>query len=102
MISSHTNMVIIVMDIFCGSYQEEVFFKQLEEFSWSQVLVFMDDFNHSGIWWKDNEEGHKQSRRLFECIEDYTKAGGVVDTLEGCSIIQRDLGRLEREAEGTS
>lgn len=37
---------------------------------------------------------------FFECIGDYTKVGGVVDTLEGSSTIQRNLGRLERQSDG--
>ncbi|GAB0182885.1 hypothetical protein GRJ2_000753800 [Grus japonensis] len=30
----------------------------------------MEDFNHPNICWRDNTAGHKQSRRLLECIDD--------------------------------
>lgn len=38
----------------------------------SQVLVFMDNFNHPDISWRDNTDtsGHKHSRRFLECIDD--------------------------------
>ncbi|GAB0179473.1 hypothetical protein GRJ2_000412600 [Grus japonensis] len=30
----------------------------------------MGNFNHPNICWRDNTEGHKQSRRFLECIDD--------------------------------
>ena len=43
--------------------QEE---RQLEEASCLQALVLMEDLNHSDTDWRDNTEGHKQSRRAPE------------------------------------
>ena len=53
-----------------------------------QVLVFMGDFNHPDICWRDNTAGHMQSRRFLECIDDNfllqvmeepTRRGAILD-----------------------
>jgi len=36
----------------------------------SQTLVLFGDFNHPDICCEDNTAGHKQPRRLLECIDD--------------------------------
>ena len=45
------------------------------------------------IFLDDLDDGTKCSLTKFV---DGTKLGGVVDTLEGCATIQRDLDRLEK------
>jgi len=53
--------------------QEEVpkiFLRQLEEFSFSQTLVWMGNINQVGVCWKSNTTRHKQCRRLLECVDD--------------------------------
>lgn len=58
-------------DVVCVCYrrrdQEEVdkvFFRQWEEISCSQALVYTGDFNHSDIFWRDNTASYKQSRKF--------------------------------------
>ena len=41
--------------------------KQLEEASWLQALLLMEDLNHSDTCWRDNTEGHRQFRMTLEC-----------------------------------
>jgi len=48
---------------------DEAFYRQLKVASRSQVLVFMVDFNHPGICWKDNTARHAQSRRFLQSID---------------------------------
>lgn len=45
---------------------DEASYRQLE----SQALVFTEEFNHPDRCWRNNTEGHKQSRRYPECIDD--------------------------------
>lgn len=49
---------------------DEAFDRQLEGGSRSQALLFLEDFNHPSRCWRNNTEGHKQSRRYLECTED--------------------------------
>lgn len=51
-----------------------------------QALVFMRDFKHPNIHARDNTEGHKQSRRLLECIDNdlfqlINEEGTLLDTI---------------------
>jgi len=48
---------------------DEVFCRQLEEASCSQTLVFMGEFNHPNICWRNSRAGHKQSKS-GEFIDD--------------------------------
>ncbi|GAB0204868.1 mitochondrial enolase superfamily member 1 [Grus japonensis] len=63
-------------------------YKQVGAASHSQALVFMHDFNHCNICWRDNTAGHKQSRKFLECVDDNfllqvieepTKRGAMLD-----------------------
>lgn len=38
---------------------------QIEAASYSQALVLMGNFNHLGIFWKDNIARHKQSKMFL-------------------------------------
>lgn len=54
MTSGQTNIVDVVLGVCYGPPGEEeevdgTFFRQLEEASWSQALVFMGDFNHPDV-----------------------------------------------------
>ncbi|GAB0204603.1 hypothetical protein GRJ2_002925900 [Grus japonensis] len=49
---------------------DEALHRQIGAASCSQALVLMGDFNYPNICWRDNTAGHKQSRRLLECVDD--------------------------------
>ncbi|GAB0181755.1 hypothetical protein GRJ2_000640800 [Grus japonensis] len=49
---------------------DEALCREVGATSHSQALVLLGDFNHPDIFWKDNTEGHKQSRRFLECVDD--------------------------------
>lgn len=64
------NDMVVACQSFLIKKKNEVHFRKLEEDSCLQALVFMGDFNHSGICWRDNTVGHKQSRRFLEWFDD--------------------------------
>ena len=33
-------------------------------------MVFMENFNHSAICWRNNTVGHQKSKRILECVDD--------------------------------
>ncbi|GAB0205431.1 hypothetical protein GRJ2_003008700 [Grus japonensis] len=49
---------------------DEALYRQIGAASHLQAIVFMGNFNNSGICRKDNTAGHTQSRRFLECIDD--------------------------------
>jgi len=49
---------------------DEALYRQTGEVSRSKALVLMGDFNHPDIFWRENASGHRQSRRLLECVDD--------------------------------
>ena len=71
MTSGQTNMVDVVVGVCYRPPDQEkevdgTLLRQLEEASRSQALVFMEDFNHPDICWKNHAAGHKQSRRFLD------------------------------------
>ena len=53
-----------------GVAGEALYRQQVGAASRSQALVFMGNFNHPDICWRDNTAGHKQPRRFLACIDD--------------------------------
>lgn len=54
-------------------WEEEVddnFFRQLEEISYLQALIFMGEFPHPSTCWKDNTARQKKCRRFLESLDD--------------------------------
>jgi len=49
---------------------DKALYRQTGADSCSQALVLVGDFNHPNVYWQDNIAGHKQSRRLLECMDD--------------------------------
>ena len=49
---------------------DEELYRQIGTASCSQALVFMGDFNHPDICWRNGTARHKQSRRILDCVED--------------------------------
>ncbi|GAB0210046.1 hypothetical protein GRJ2_003470400 [Grus japonensis] len=71
-----------------GDRVDEALYRQIGAASRSQALVLMGDFNHSDICWRGNTAGHKESRKILECIDDNfllqvieepTRRGDVLD-----------------------
>ncbi|GAB0205938.1 hypothetical protein GRJ2_003059400 [Grus japonensis] len=53
-----------------GDRVDEALYRQIGAASCSQALVLREDFNHPKICWRDNTAGHKQSRKILECVDD--------------------------------
>jgi len=49
---------------------DEALYRHIGAAPHSQALVLTGDFNHAGVCWWDNTAGHKQYRRLLECVDD--------------------------------
>jgi len=49
---------------------DEALCRHIGEASHSKALVFMGNFNHPNICWRDNTAGHRQARRFLACVED--------------------------------
>lgn len=79
-ITEQTGMGDKVVGVCCGTPEQEeqvgeAFYGQLEAASPLQALVLMGHFNHPDICWRGNREGHKQSRRFVESIDDTSGRG---------------------------
>jgi len=53
-----------------GVAGEALYRQQVGAASRSQALVFMGNFNHPDICWRDNAAGHEESRRFLEYADD--------------------------------
>ncbi|GAB0175856.1 hypothetical protein GRJ2_000050800 [Grus japonensis] len=53
-----------------GDRADEAPYRQIGAASRSQALVFMGDFNHPDICWRDNAAERKQSRKFLECVDE--------------------------------
>lgn len=62
--------------------------------SHSQALVFMGDFYHLDISWRDNTEEHKEYRRFLECIHAFLLQ--VIEETPGAHHYKRDMDILQR------
>ncbi|KAK4831280.1 hypothetical protein QYF61_016750 [Mycteria americana] len=49
---------------------DEALYRQIGAASRSQALVFMGDFSHPDVCWRNNTAGHKKSGRFLECVDD--------------------------------
>lgn len=66
---------------------DEVLYRQMGAYSFSQVMVLMVPFSHLIIYLRDNTTGHKQFRRFLECnflaqvIEESVRRGAMLDLI---------------------
>lgn len=74
-IKTQTNMDDAAVDVYCRSPNQEkeadkAFCGQLKVSSGSQALVFLGDFNHTDICWRDKMAWHRQSRKFMQIIDE--------------------------------
>ncbi|KAM9608247.1 uncharacterized protein ACIBXB_000772 [Morphnus guianensis] len=74
---------------------DEAPYRQLGAASHSQALVIMGKFNHPNICWRDNTAGHKQSRRLLECIDDNFLLEVIEEPMRGGAMLDLVLTNKE-------